>query len=153
MRGLLLGFMCLCSLETVGYCQTLYLIAAGDVKDRGVGRVVANTQEYLVDMFDSRYGGMPRENIKVIYPSKDYPNSTSGKALVIAIERLVINLGDSILMFYVGHGGFDVGTRTHWLFFSDGKLARSDVEIALRRHRDKASVCALVTDTCTPVPR
>ena len=144
MRRLLLVLLCLFSVESTGYCARLYLVAAGDVKHRAIGRMVENTQEYLAATFNS----MPKENVEVIYPSKNYPSSTAGKALLSTLEHLNINKGDSIFVFYLGHGGYALESHTHWLKYDDGDLARSDIENALRRHRDKAQVCALITDAC-----
>jgi hypothetical protein len=117
-----------------------------DTRGQGIGPMVRMDRWNVLRTFHGgfRDAGQERRLVwKVVEGQDAHP-----RAVLQAIEGLRPAPEDTVLVYYAGHGAIEA-SRGHYLKMSAGRLYRSEIQAAMKRHRVRLSV--LVTESCSVV--
>jgi hypothetical protein len=117
-----------------------------DTRGRGIGPMVQMDRWNVLRSFHGGFRDAGQEQLLVwsVLESQD----AHPQAVLQAIAALRPSPQDTVLVYYAGHGAIDA-SRGHYLNMSSGRLHRSTVQAAMRKHQVRLSV--LITESCAVV--
>jgi hypothetical protein len=117
-----------------------------DTRGQGIGSMVRMDRWNVLRTFHGgfRDAGQERRLVWKVLEGQD----AQPRAVLQAIEGLRPSPDDTVLVYYAGHGAIEASLG-HYLKMSAGRLYRSEIQAAMKRHRVRLSV--LVTESCAVV--
>src|SRR5436309_13791393 len=117
-----------------------------DTQGRGIGPLVQMDRWNVLRTFHGgfRDAGQEQRLVWQVLEGQD----AHPRAVLQAIEGLRPAPEDTVLVYYAGHGAIDASSG-HYLRMSSGRLPRSAVQAAMKRHRVRLPV--LITESCAVV--
>ena len=121
--------------------QTIHLINVADTNDAKVG---VSCEEDMGNVAQVFFFGFPERMLKETRLSAD---EVSVENIMKAVAAAPVRANDTLVLFWSGHGGFDVQRKEHFLQMPGGGLLfRSTLLGALKKKEARLTV--LMTDSC-----
>lgn len=140
----LMSWLILVASQSAG-AQTIHLVLAGDSGNEALRMSVGVSQSSLKTAIQNT---VPKEFLR-IYEHPDSDN-VSGKWLLDTLKELAPESNDTVIVYYLGHGGYDVEKKVHILRYANQPVTRQDVMKALPK-LNSVRLRMLITDSCASV--